>query len=212
MNGSTESTKVILDNLAKLPVRVSAPRRAALAQDSSIIPVAEKRSKSSILDRSFQRPYGPRQVPRLVSANKIPFLALGKPQPKAITHMIRRKILQREALSGALCTLEETNYLAEGEDTWDALTERLGARSSGDIGWAVSNDRLRRKIKYELSQRTAESVKRAAELQKIVEREAKLVRAGREQLRRGKMDRKWEQWLKRKTKRQEQDLAQIRNS
>jgi hypothetical protein len=119
--------------------------------------------------------------------------------------MIRRKILQREELSGALITLDKIDQLAEGEDTWDMLTGRLGASLSSDIGWAMSNDRTRKTIKAELSKRTADSVKRAADLQQIVEQETELVRAEKEIARREKMSRKWQQWVKRKTQREEQD-------
>ncbi|KZM28442.1 uncharacterized protein EKO05_0001595 [Ascochyta rabiei] len=72
------------------------------------------------------RPYanvsGPRKVPVIASANGVPFLRLTKPQPAALSRVLRQKLARRVARFHRKVELD--NYwlpLARQEDEWDVL-------------------------------------------------------------------------------------------
>ena len=80
-----------------------------------------------VLERPFLNLSGPRHIPRLVSANGIPFLRITKPQPDYLTRVLRNKIKQREKCLQTMQRLTETTSLAEEENRWDDLVVELAA-------------------------------------------------------------------------------------
>jgi len=88
------------------------------------------------------RPYahtsGPRHVPILASANGIPFLRLTKPQPPALSRVLRQKLSRRIERFHQRVLL--SNYwipIAKYEDEWDAILRRecgfKGEHDSGEV-------------------------------------------------------------------------------
>lgn len=86
------------------------------------------------------RPYaqvsGARKVPVLASANGIPFLRLTKPQPAALSRVLRQKLARR--IERFHRKVELQNYwlpLAKQEDEWDSLINAQLKRREDRINW-----------------------------------------------------------------------------
>ena len=84
---------------------------------------------------------GKRKVPVLVSANKIPFLRFGKPQPETLSRYFKSRVVQRQRRMDRRERLEELLGVARAEDAWDGLVRRLGVRD-GDGGGGKGKGRL----------------------------------------------------------------------
>ena len=79
-------------------------------------------SRAVLAVRPYAHVTGARRVPVLASANGIPFLRLTKPQPTALSRVLRQKLARRMDTFHARIELQ--NYwlpLARQEDEWDAL-------------------------------------------------------------------------------------------
>ncbi|KAF1951487.1 hypothetical protein CC80DRAFT_207945 [Byssothecium circinans] len=96
------------------------------------------------LDRAVLnvRPYakvsGPRHVPILASANGVPFLRLKKPQPPALSRILRQKLQTR--IDNFDSRILFANYwlpLGRYEDDWDDILKReCGVGREGHMRWA----------------------------------------------------------------------------
>jgi hypothetical protein len=75
--------------------------------------------------RPYAKTTGPRHVPILASANGVPFLRITKPQPPALSRVLRQT-LQRRIDNFHAKTLFQNYWipLSRHEDEWDAILER----------------------------------------------------------------------------------------
>lgn len=88
-------------------------------------------------NRPYAQVTGQRQVPRIASANGIPFLRLTKPQPAALSRVLRQKLARRVERFHRRVELQ--NYwlpLARQEDEWDELILPQLRRREDRIKWA----------------------------------------------------------------------------
>lgn len=88
-------------------------------------------------NRPYAQVTGQRQVPRIASANGIPFLRLTKPQPAALSRVLRQKLARRVERFHRRVELQ--NYwlpLAKQEDEWDELILPQLRRREDKIKWA----------------------------------------------------------------------------
>lgn len=97
--------------------------------------------------RPYAKTTGPRHVPILASANGIPFLRLTKPQPPALSRVIRQKLHRRNERFHRSVLL--SNYwipIARQEDEWDDILYReVGIRDETGRGGEVKKVRDRGK-------------------------------------------------------------------
>jgi hypothetical protein len=75
----------------------------------------------------------PRRVPRLVSANKIPFVRYKRRQPAGLSRMLSKLQRQEIRVHDVQARLwKEVVPVAAAEDEWDGLMARLGVGQSAD--------------------------------------------------------------------------------
>ncbi|KAF1930819.1 uncharacterized protein M421DRAFT_57499 [Didymella exigua CBS 183.55] len=141
--------------------------------------------RAVLKNRPYTQVTGQRQVPRIASANGIPFLRLSKPQPAALSRVLRQKLDRR--IERFHRRVELQNYwlpLAKQEDEWDELVLPQLRRREDEIRWADAMHEAERQngVIYE-----AELVKDAAlirKMQSIVDAETEFVlNEGREVIR-----------------------------
>ncbi|KAF2003356.1 hypothetical protein P154DRAFT_544016 [Amniculicola lignicola CBS 123094] len=138
------------------------------------------------------RPYpqmlsGPRHVPVLVSAGEIPYLRTTKPEPVAVSGMIRQLLASREKRFGEKVLF--MNYwlpIARAEDEWDDIMYReFGIvdqdwDKSGNRGtWGHALERAEKENLEAANRSRAKAKAVTVRMQRIVEEETKLaVREG----------------------------------
>lgn len=79
---------------------------------------------------------GARKVPVLASANGVPFLRLTKPQPAALSRVLRQKLARR--IGRFHQRVELQNYwlpLAKQEDEWDVLMAAQLRKREDEVHW-----------------------------------------------------------------------------
>ncbi|KAI4107988.1 MAG: hypothetical protein L6R37_001270 [Teloschistes peruensis] len=81
------------------------------------------------------------RIPKVVSANHLPFLRYKKPQPPFLSHMIREKTRERLKRVDRTQALEKSVTFAEDEDQWDRILWKVNRVSRNDKGvqwvWAA---------------------------------------------------------------------------
>lgn len=132
------------------------------------------------------RPYvqvtGQRQVPRIASANGVPFLRLTKPQPVALSRVLRQKLDRR--IERFHRRVELQNYwipLAQQEDEWDESVSLQLGRFEGGTKWADAMHQAERlnAAEYDAEMRADAAIIR--KMQRIVDAETEMVlKEGRE--------------------------------
>jgi hypothetical protein len=133
-------------------------------------------------NRPYAKVSGQRQVPRIASANGVPFLRLTKPQPAALSRVLRQKLDRR--IERFHRRVELQNYwlpLAQQEDEWDELVlPQVKKREDGNK-WA---DVMHEAERLNGAEYEAELVADAAlirKMQRIVDVETEMVlKEGRE--------------------------------
>ncbi|KAF2691337.1 hypothetical protein K458DRAFT_287291 [Lentithecium fluviatile CBS 122367] len=131
--------------ISSLPPRLTRPRpirlpRPPSAPSTTKHPLAVLPPDRAVLNvRPYAKTSGPRHVPILAAANGIPFLRLTKPQPPALSRVLRQK-LDRKIERFHLRTLLLNYWVPIGrqEDEWDAILEReCGFRDENEPeeGW-----------------------------------------------------------------------------
>lgn len=135
------------------------------------------------------RPYaqvpGTRKVPVMASANGVPFLRLTKPQPAALSRVLRQKLARR--IERFHQRIELQNYwlpLARQEDKWDVLIAAQSREREEAPKWIdvmVEAERQNGAVYEEELARDREIIMK---MQEIVDKETRLVRQeGREVVR-----------------------------
>jgi len=72
-----------------------------------------------------------RRIPVLVSANKVPILRFTKPQPAALSHYLKSRIVDRQKRLDRKVALEAHLEIAKGEDEWDRILLAQGVQDEG---------------------------------------------------------------------------------
>ncbi|KAH7080316.1 hypothetical protein BKA63DRAFT_407758 [Paraphoma chrysanthemicola] len=151
-NGNSTSAGMLSQLIAGLSHSLTrTPRPRTVSQPS--IPkerLASLPPERAVLNvRPYAQTSGPRHVPMIASANGVPFLRLTKPQPPALSRMLRQRLETKQRMFDTKVML--ANWwlpVAKQEDDWDALL-RVGAkrRVEGD------DDRLKWVDAIRLSER-----------------------------------------------------------
>lgn len=134
-----------------------------------------------VLARPHPQLSGRRHVPKLVTANGVPFLRFKKPQSAFLSRVIRDKLGQRQKYFERLQALEQQAELAALEDRWDRVLFRMhGARDREDTAEADWTEELELSIRdtmQRLAKQDKANVAMAARMQEIVDREKELAEA-----------------------------------
>ncbi|KAI9884381.1 MAG: hypothetical protein M1823_003835 [Watsoniomyces obsoletus] len=108
-----------------------------------VTPSKERRSKperrklspwpgaTPVLARPYRNISGRRHIPRLASANGIPFLRIKKPQSPFLSLIIRTKLKKRQRRMDTLEELQGAKVEAELEDQWEGMMAQLKVASLG---------------------------------------------------------------------------------
>ncbi|KAH0368886.1 hypothetical protein KCU65_g3689, partial [Aureobasidium melanogenum] len=72
-----------------------------------------------------------RRIPVLVSANKIPILRFTKPQPAALSHYLKSRLVDRQKRQDRKMALEVQMEIAKCEDDWDRILSAQGVTDEG---------------------------------------------------------------------------------
>ncbi|KAH7414355.1 hypothetical protein DE146DRAFT_32587 [Phaeosphaeria sp. MPI-PUGE-AT-0046c] len=134
----TASLAALTKVISKLPRNLTcAPRRRTFASPS-LSPqerLACQPPENAVLNvRPYAKTSGPRRVPLLASANGVPFLRLTKPQPPALSRVIRQRLVKKMNVFNTKVMLNNWWLpMAKQEDEWDALVRgRTGKIIDGD--------------------------------------------------------------------------------
>jgi hypothetical protein len=131
---------------------------------------------------------GVRKVPFMVDANGFPFVRWKKPQPANVSRVLRQSIKQHQKRMNYMHALTDFWIpLAQYEDRWEEMV-RQQCEILQDFGESMEGELYAQVMREELAtvqQRMHEKQKRSMELatkmQKIVDREAELAMAEKEQ-------------------------------
>lgn len=125
--------------------------------------------------RPYARISGARKVPILASANGIPFLRLTKPQPAALSRVLRQKLARRNLRFHD--KIELGNYwlpLAKQEDEWDALLTEQLMQKEDNIEWAKAVSDAERQLGAQHAEWMANDKEITRKMQRIVDIETEL--------------------------------------
>ncbi|KAJ4296649.1 hypothetical protein N0V90_006697 [Kalmusia sp. IMI 367209] len=126
--GNAKSVDILKSLIPSLPRRIT--RTPSLRQPptspsrpSMKHPLAALPPEKAVLNvRPFAKTSGPRHVPILASANGVPFLRIKKPQPPALSRILRQKLERR--INRFHLKVLLTNYwipMSNYEDEWDII-------------------------------------------------------------------------------------------
>ncbi|EUC50174.1 hypothetical protein COCMIDRAFT_82785 [Bipolaris oryzae ATCC 44560] len=139
--GDAASTSILTRMVAQLPrALIRAPPVRRTEDESSKEPkerLACLPPEKAVLNvRPYAKTSGPRHVPIMSSANGIPFLRLTKPQPPALSRVLRQRLQRKIQLFDTKVLL--SNWwlpMCQQEDEWDTLINaQLETREDG-VKW-----------------------------------------------------------------------------
>ncbi|KAJ4367318.1 hypothetical protein N0V83_006899 [Neocucurbitaria cava] len=86
--------------------------------------------------RPYAKTSGPRHVPVLASANGVPFLRLTKPQPRALSRILRQRLERKQYIFDTrIFLLNWWMPLCQQEDEWDELMTRQLMHREDRVKW-----------------------------------------------------------------------------
>ncbi|KAL2043642.1 hypothetical protein N7G274_003949 [Stereocaulon virgatum] len=129
-----------------------------------------------VLDRPYANISGRRHVPKLVNANRVPFLRFKKPQSPFLSRIIRDTIKTREARYLLAARLQDLLAHANDEDLWDwTLAEYAGiSRSDSEQAWSSEIHQALAELASLQAKARNKRVSMATQMQAIVEKEKAL--------------------------------------
>ena len=125
--------------------------------------------------RPFAKTSGPRHVPILASANGVPFLRLTKPQPPALSRMLRQRLQRKIDLFDSKVLLGNWWLpVCRQEDDWDDLLKGQLGNDEDSVKWtdAVRQAETENHWAYERDLRKDRDMMR--DMQAIVDKEMEL--------------------------------------
>ncbi|KAF1911869.1 hypothetical protein BDU57DRAFT_460445 [Ampelomyces quisqualis] len=176
---SSEIVKRLIAGLSRTLIRAPSPRVLA-SKPSSPERLACLPPERAVLNvRPYARTSGPRHVPVLANANGIPFLRLTKPQPAALSRVIRQRLVSRMNLFDTKVMLGNWWLpMARQEDEWDSLVNRRAGRNmdgrEDDVKWVhaiTASERLNQEVHERTQARDRATTRR---MQRIVDLETRM--------------------------------------
>jgi len=181
--GDTASAGILQRLVSQLPRGLTRAPRPRVFSHTPSVPkerLASLPPERAVLNvRPYAKTSGPRRVPVMASANGVPFLRLTKPQPPALSRMLRQRLATKINLFDRKIMLG--NYwlpMAKHEDEWDALVNlnarRRVDRDDDDVRWvdAVRLSEQENQVAYERDLAKEKEITR--KMQRIVDLETEL--------------------------------------
>jgi len=128
--------------------------------------------------RPYAQTSGPRHVPIMASANGVPFLRLTKPQPLALSRMLRHRLERKQKIFDTrIMLLNWSLPMARQEDMWDTIIGEYCGRSiegNTSVKWvdAVHSSERENQHAYEADLANDKAI--IKRMQSIVDQETKL--------------------------------------
>ncbi|KAH0388334.1 hypothetical protein KCU92_g1134, partial [Aureobasidium melanogenum] len=143
LNAAIASDKASISHLKSLLSRLPARLKTTVPRKPAPVPepksAAVQGTALSLRPRpAFSLP-SRRRIPVLVSANKIPILRFTKPQPAALSHYLKSRLVDRQKRQDRKMALEAQMEIARGEDDWDRI---LLAQGVADEGGSVKRGKV----------------------------------------------------------------------
>lgn len=181
-------------NLDLLPPVHSSQDVASLeeveATDKPLFPGAPQGSIfARPLPKSMLR--GTRRVPQLISANWIPMLRMGKPQPPALSSYITSRVKVRQNRHDRKQRLASEIEIASAEDQWDHMIHSMTPQAQSDRkqrsptepSWTDEITTALNHVEEVILAEKLKNIRVAGAMQRIVEREQALYEKEREEIR-----------------------------
>ncbi|KAJ4989982.1 DNA repair protein [Stagonosporopsis vannaccii] len=130
---------------------------------------------------------GTRKVPVIASANAVPFLRLTKPQPAALSRVLRQKLARR--IGRFHQRIELQNYwipLAKQEDEWDMLMAVQLRKREDEVNWTDVMFEAERRNGAAYEEELARDREMIKRMQGIVDEETRLALKEGEEVIRGR--------------------------
>lgn len=176
---SPEALKRVSDRLRTVPTRKPTPNRKP--------PVPKPQPlRTRVLARPYAHISGPRHIPKLCTANGIPFLRFKKPQSPILSGIIRQKIKTQQKRYDYLAAFEQQTVVAGWEDQWDRILQgqkvgnREGFGGRDGVRWVDGIEMARKDVMKKLGDNRSRNTAVGREMGRIVERERELVEKERE--------------------------------
>ncbi|KAF2856073.1 hypothetical protein T440DRAFT_384550 [Plenodomus tracheiphilus IPT5] len=189
--GDAASIGLVQRMLSKVPIALKRTPRLP----SRFAPPKEPKERLTCLPperavlnvRPYAKTSGPRHVPILAATNGIPFLRFSKPQPPALSRVLRQRIQRKNDLWDLKIVLGNWWLPAsQQEDVWDTLMDEQLGHQGDTTKWM---DAVRKAIRENAEahhrefQKDKETTKK---MQKIVDEETKLALAEGQTIFRGR--------------------------
>ncbi|KAK1915496.1 hypothetical protein P3342_003306 [Pyrenophora teres f. teres] len=178
--GDDASTNLLAQLVSQLPsalIRAPPirPRRQTLSKPPKERLACLPPERAVLNVRPYAKTSGPRHVPILASANGIPFLRLTKPQPPALSRILRQRLQRKTDLFDAKVLL--SNWwlpTCRQEDKWDDLLEEQLGEDQDTVKWidVVRQAEMQNQWAYERELRKDRDI--TTDMQAIVDKEMKL--------------------------------------
>ena len=125
--------------------------------------------------RPYAKTSGPRRVPVLASANGVPFLRLTKPQPPALSRVIRQRLERKQKLFDTKVYLENWYMpLCQQEDDWETLINAQLRKAEDRANWVDAIILANQENKESYDRDGAKDRKIIQKMQRIVDLETEL--------------------------------------
>ncbi|KAF1837187.1 hypothetical protein BDW02DRAFT_491884 [Decorospora gaudefroyi] len=178
--GDAASVSLLMRSISQLPRGLV--RTPPLQPTREVPPIAPKErlaclppEKAVLNVRPYAETSGPRHVPILASANGVPFLRLTKPQPPALSRVLRQR-LQRRIDTFDVKVLLGNWWLpiCQHEDEWDALMAAQLMRHEDTVKWTDAIQLAERECKEKYDKDVQKDRALSRKMQRIVDEETKL--------------------------------------
>jgi hypothetical protein len=180
VTGDTASTSTLTRLVSQLPrALIRAPPSRELGEISSREPkerLACLPPERAVLNvRPYAKTSGPRRVPILASANGVPFLRLTKPQPPALSRVLRQRLQRKIDVFDTKVLLNNWWLpMCKQEDEWDVLMNAQLKTREDNVKWADAIELSERENQEAYEKDLLKDRDITKKMQKIVDLETKL--------------------------------------
>lgn len=186
--GDEDSKEYLIALLERIDLKTKQPPVPLLTNSKKARKAQTEVDESKIVKRSiFDRPRplselsGKRHIPKLVSANLIPFLRIKKPQPASLTMYLTSHINRRQTIYDRRHRLALEKQTAEQEDSWDALIAgQLPASEVDEPTWTSAINAADRDIDVWINRDKRKMTVTARKMQRVIDEERAMLKQERE--------------------------------
>lgn len=178
--GNVENQGILSRLIAQLPPSLTRAATSRLHWNTNSAPAKERLAclppERAVLNvRPYAKVSGPRKVPILASANGVPFLRLTKPQPPALSRILRQRLdFKIKTFDARVLLFNWWLPMCENEDKWDELISARFNRREDNVSWTESVNTALRLNQNAYTKDVAKDRSLIRKMQQIVDQETKL--------------------------------------